>query len=156
MQSLPSGRTTLIFRTDIRLFMSLWMLSATPGYWEEEYEKLEINAGGEKQELVVGERVWIPGSSWRFLCRLLTLHDAPVRWTLQQTVCPRKTIACLSTLGPAPPPELSTQSQPHTRQIGRLKSTHMKLHLCQLISSCQKHTWECVALRFFDTIHCQS
>lgn len=29
---LPSGRTTLIFSTDIRLLMSLWMLSATPGY----------------------------------------------------------------------------------------------------------------------------
>lgn len=35
MQLLPSGKTMPIFRTDIRLFMSLRMLSATPGYWKE-------------------------------------------------------------------------------------------------------------------------
>lgn len=33
--SSPSGRITLIFRTDMRLLISLWMLSATPGYCQD-------------------------------------------------------------------------------------------------------------------------
>lgn len=118
MLLLPSGRTTLIFRTDIRLFMSLWMLSATPGYWEEYGNNRQNQCRQRKTEVVKEteiECVWIPGSSWRFLYCLLTLRDAPGQWKLQQMVCLQRTIASLASLVPVPPPELSTQSDPHRR-----------------------------------------
>lgn len=54
------------------------------------------------------EHVRVPGSSWLFLYRLSTPHDAPGRWKLQRMVCLQRTIVSLASLVPAPPLKLST------------------------------------------------
>ena len=59
----------------------------------------------------------IPGSSWLFLCHLLTPHDAPGQWKLRQTVCLQRRIVSLASLAPAPPLKLSTHTYKHTRDL---------------------------------------
>lgn len=71
------------------------------------------------------ENKQIPESSWRSLCRLLTPHDAPGQWTLQQTVCLQMMTAYLASLGPGLPPELSTQTDPKKR----LKHMHLSFKI---------------------------
>lgn len=120
-QILPSGRTTLIFSTDIRLFMSLWILSATPGYWEEYESNKRSYLCRQKKTGETGtgcvclfmSSILLPGSSWLFLCRLLTRRDAPDRWRRRRTVCLQRTTVCLSSRAPAPRLKLSTHTHAH-------------------------------------------
>lgn len=144
MWLLPSGKITLIFRTDIRLFMSLWMLSATPGYCNK-CESKKWNQSRQIKKEVVREaekklRVRIPGSSWRFLCRLLAPRDAPGRWMLQQMVCLQRTTASLSSRAPAPPLELSISSEPNRKYVSNLQNLLTSICTEDLANSC-KQNW---------------
>ena len=75
---LPSGRTTLIFSTDIRLSMSLWMLSATPGYWDEHRNNSQINVH-RATEVVMDEEIYgvCENPTWIFIAISLPSFNIP-------------------------------------------------------------------------------
>ncbi len=73
---LPSGRTTLIFRTDIRLFMSLWMLSATPGYWDE-YENNRWIKCRQTKTSCQWDRKYVCMITWIFMAISLPSFNTP-------------------------------------------------------------------------------
>lgn len=101
---------------------------------------IDVISADRERQYVVRETdikcVWIPGSSWRFLYRLLTPRDAPGRWKQQQTVCLQRTIACLASQAPVPPRELSTQSDPHKKSsysMVSLKNMYLKIYTHQVV-----------------------
>lgn len=82
----------------------------------------ENDSASEKGRNGLCMNVLLPGSLWPFLYHLLKPHDAPGQWKLQQMVCLQRIKASLASLGPVPPLELSTQSDPHKTSYS--KSNH--------------------------------